>query len=250
MTQEKEAEVTTQEEVTQAPEVIDETKQQITELKTQLEAAKREAKSHQEYGRKQKEELDRQRGLDTKVSRLEDKFKVATDMLADLLDRESNEEEVEDRPKGRRSDAYREKLKQPDTEAQERERQRLVSLASDLDSKLRSIGMEMDKSPETKLAYALWRAGDVEAATEEVNKIVESKKTEAPESKENPEELVEQKAKEMFNSFLKERGLDKVDTGTPIGGTDSWADFQNKYIAGDIPFDEYEERAQKEGKLL
>ena len=233
MVMEKEAEVT---EVTQAIEPsLDELKQKMVGLETELESAKKEAKSHQEYGRKQREELERQRGLDEKVSRLEDTQKVVAEMLADLIDRNADTEE-EEKPKQRRSDAYRTKIDETQGQEQKRVTQRVREMALEADRLLKSVGFDMETSPEALKSYNLFLLGKPESGLEEVKRMVESKKTEAAKPKETPEQIGERLAKEMFNKMLKDKGLDVVDDGVPSSGSARFEEVRDKYIEnpGDV----------------
>ncbi len=96
MTQEKQAEAAV--EVAQAtPEkpkepTLEELQGTLKTLTGQLEEAQKTSKSHQEYGRKTREELAKPRGIDRKLTRFEQRLEVATDMRADLLDK--NEDKI------------------------------------------------------------------------------------------------------------------------------------------------------------
>ena len=232
MTQEKQAEATP--EVAQAspdPKVI-ELESKVATLTTQVEDAKREAKSHQEYGRKTKEELDKQRGLDGKVTRLEQRLEVATDMIADLLDR--NEEAVEETQPKRRSETYRSRLAEGDRETKETQDQSFKRMALEADGLLKSIGLKMKDSPETMTAYVNFLEGNPDAGLEEVKKIVADKQVKT-EVKVEPQIDIQKAITDGVQAELKRRGLLDSDTGSPSGGMGgsvekAYEDYRNGVI--------------------
>ena len=99
--------------------------------------------------------------------------------------------------------------------------------------------MEFDKSPELKVAYLHWKAGDFEEAREEVKKVV-SNKTEAvnvePEDK-RIERLVEEKLKVR----MAEKGILDAETGRPAGGGRV---FTRKQLEDMTPAEYKEHRAE------
>ena len=220
----------------------------IAKLTAGIEEAKREAKSHQEYGRKTKEELDRQRGLDTKVSGLETRLEIVTEMMADLMDR--GDVEQEEQPKKSRSQEYLARLKsQPQVDVgKQREIEQFRDAAIEADRLVKSVGLEMDKSSETRIAYLLFETGHYEAGLEEVKRLVESKK---PKETQETEADIEAKIEKGIRAKLLKDYPDfyKSDSGEPSGIGSSFVEFEQKYIQGKVSVAEYEKRARAEGKL-
>lgn len=242
MVQEKNAEaVEAQAEVVE-PKVpaVEELTSQIATLNTELEAAKREAKSHQEYGRKTKEELDRQRGLDTKVSGLETRLQVVADMIASIMD--AGAEEEPEQPKKRRSEEYLARLNKEvkEVDPKQEDMRRAVVEADGL---IKSVGLEMDKSPETRMAYLLFRVGDYEAGLEEVRKVVEAKKPVQTEAK---KEDFDKAVQDAARNLLKEQGLLVSDEGGPSAGSASFREAERKYAAGEMSTEAYRKIREKE----
>ena len=139
-------------EPTQATESVEDLRAKIADLEAEVSSAKSEAKAHQEYGRKIKAELDKQRGLEDRISQIEDNLRVSTDMLADLIDR--NEEDLETpRSKGRKSEEYTSRIRESEKKRDEEVQREFYRLANEADKLLSSVGLQMDKSPETAAAY-------------------------------------------------------------------------------------------------
>jgi len=215
MVEEKGAEAVKAQEAAQAPEpTMDELRTRISQLEGDVETAKGEAKAHQKFGEKTRAELERQRGLDDKVSKMENRLTIVTDMLAETLDRTSIEESIEEKPQKRRSDEYLSRLERTNAEKAEADRQSeqayFQKKAAEADTLLRAAGLEMDKSPETKDAYIQFLLGNPDVGLEEVRRVVSSR-TEA--KKPDAEEAVEERARKM----LEERGQLDTDTGSPSG---------------------------------
>ena len=251
----EEAEVTPAEtaeaEVTQAP-TVETLQSEIAKLTGQVEEAKREAKAHQEYGRKTKEELDRQKQLGERVEAISDRLDVTTQMLADLVDRGGEEElETPRAPAKRRSEDYLSRLKDSETKRKESEQQKWARLANEADGLLKPIGLEMDKSPETRDAYIKFLRYEPEAGLEEVRRIVEQKKAEAnpKEPSETEAEKIDRLAEEKARRMLEEKGLLQTELSVPSAGSASFQEFEKRFNKGEIPLPVYMERARKEGKI-
>ena len=197
----------------QAPEA-DTLRTQIGQLEKDLESAKGEAKAHQKYGEKTKGELDKQRGLEDKIDRIEGRMTVVTEMLAETMDRDSDE--IEEQPKKRRSEEYLSRIDRAADSTKQTRKQAVeaefAQVAREADALLKVAGLEMDKSPEAKDAYIQFLLGNPEAGLEEVRRIVGSK-TEAKQDV-DMDVLVEEKARKI----LEESGQLKTDTITPVGG--------------------------------
>ncbi len=211
----------------------------LANARKEAEAARREAKSHQEYGRKQHEELEKQRGLDTKVSGLETRLEVVTEMLADIVDRGEQEDVAQ--PKRRKSEEYLARIKpapvvNPQVEA-------FNQAMSEADGLIKSVGLEMDKSPELEKAYLWFSVYNGQKGLEETKKVVEAKKAEAtkvepkvePKTEAKKVELSDEEKEKIAREYMIKHDLLKSDTGLPSGGSDSDAEFKKKWGSGELP---------------
>jgi len=215
------AEEVAQAEVVATPLVlsVEELQKQIEAVKVEAEAAKREAKAHQEYGRKTKEQLDKQQGLDARLAQQQSEIKVLTDMVAALLDKDDIPDEVEV-PKKRRSEEFTSRIAQPPQNTE------FMALAVEADGLAKSIGLKMDSSPELRDAYRMFRVGmstgfvlsDAQDALEEVKKVVGSKGTHGETEAQKAERIKNEKAA-LRAEVLREMGLDASDTGLPSGSS-------------------------------
>lgn len=229
MPEEEKAEVVV--DTTQAKEVpetltVEQLQAMVKNLTADLEATRKEAKSHQEFGRKQQGELNKQRGMETKISGLETRLDVIAEMLANVMDRDEGIEEAE-QPKKRRSQEYLGRLKETRAELNSRQaeidprQQEFVHIAEEADRLAKSVGLDMEHSPELKDAFRLFRGGiassfnlvDAQDALDEVQKVVAKKQT-PTEAKVDIEKLIEERAQKM----LKDKGLLVTDTGSLSSG--------------------------------
>ncbi len=200
---------------------IEELTGKVTQLGADLEAARKEAKSHQEYGRKQHEELEKQKRLDTEVSTLKSQLQVQTEMIAAIMDKEGEVEETPEVPKKRRSEEYLARIKQPPIVNPQQEA--FMKVAEEADGLVKSAGLDMEKSPELKEAYRLFRVGmtsgyyigDAQDGLEEIKKVVE-KITQTPKT-EAKKELSESEEEEIARKYMEKKGLLKSDTSLPSG---------------------------------
>ncbi len=198
-------------------ELVSKSKQLETDLataKSEADTAKREAKSHQEYGRKQHEELEKQKKLDAEVSLLKTQLQVQTEMIAALMDKEG-ETEDEVVPKKRRSEEYLAKLK--GTPAVDPQVEARNQAAEEADELAKSVGLKMDESPELEKALMWFSMWNYKKGLEETKKVVEAKKVETPKTEAKVEPSDEDKEK-IALEYMKAKGLLKSDTGLPSGG--------------------------------
>jgi len=237
---------------------VEELTSKAKQLEADLEAAKREAKSHQEYGRKQHEELEKQRGLDAKVSGLESRLQVQTEMIAALMDRGEEEGEETPAPKKRRSEEYLARIKQAPVANPQQEA--FMKVAEEADGLIKSAGLDMEKSPELKEAYRKFRIGiasgfyigDAQDGLEEIKKVVEAKKPTEVKTEAEKRVISEEEKRGIIQEYMEKEGLLKSDTGMPSGAGDGiptdMAAFQ-KWIA-DIPQEEYEKKYASKVKQM
>jgi len=230
MAEKEVAEATTEEVevVAQAVENLDDLKSKIAQLETDLTGAKTEARSHQAYGRQQKEALDKQRGLDNRIAQLEETLRVVTDMQAEILDK-GGEEEVE-KPQQRRSDFYKERLNEFPKKSREQENLRFQGLANEADGLLKAIGLTMDKSPETKDAYIMFLLGNPDGGLEEVKRIQRERTEAVKKPSESEEERIERLAEEKYHSKLKGGGYLNIEEGGPSASAKRYEEVRDTYI--------------------
>jgi len=181
-------------------------KQERATLQEQLASAVSEAKGHQKRVKRNEES-------ETRLSKMESSIEVLTSMIGEVLDK--NEGEVET-PKERRSEIY---LKRLETEKRNQEQalqQETIRRLQRADAELKSVGLAMETSTETKDAYIAFLRGDTDSALEKIDEIVKAKRIEAPkvkgeDEKKNKEEI-EEKARQRIEPLL------RTDTGSPTGG--------------------------------
>lgn len=209
MTQEQE---TTEAEEAQVEEPsVAELMDKIGQLTKDIEEARTEAKSHQSFGQRTKAELDKQVGLDGKVTGIETRLQVLTEMVADIVDRDEGEE-VE-APKKRRSEEYLSRIPNPvnlAAEARKVSEAKFLATAREADGLAKNAGYEMATSPEMERAYLLFRAGDADRGLEEVKKVLGTK-TEA-----DPEQY-QKDVEEAGRKYAEGKGWLKSDNGAPSG---------------------------------
>jgi len=204
-----------------------------------------EAKAHQRNVTKKSDEISK---FDQRFEALDKRFEVMTSMLADVVDRDS--ENIEETPKKRRSEEYLSRLptrEQQEQEKQTKERDAFMKIAQEAEKLAKTAGLEMDKSPELKDAYIDFLRGNSEAGLEEVKKVV-SQKTEA--NKEPDEDAINKIVEERLRKAMEEKGLLDVETGGPSAASDDWKEIRAKYAAGEISHEQYEKEGEKRGKRL
>ena len=193
-------------------------KTQLAEAQAKLEEAQRESKSHQEFGRKTKQELDRQRNLESEVASLKEELRGAVAELMEVIESRS-EVDTEERPRKRKSEEYRERHKEPEITP---EQQRFMILGQEADKVLKDAGLQITDA-EAFGVYDLFRANHADAGLREAIRIAEQKKTEATRKTQESEAEKDTKRKqdieEAARKLLEERGVLKTDTGTPMGSS-------------------------------
>ena len=211
----------------QAQPTVEELQGQLNTVTTERDAAKEEALAHQQNVSKKAGELAKREAQESKISGLEENVKVLTDMVADLVDRGDDEVET---PKRRKSEEYLKQLKPNDTANVELSRK-----ATEADKLARSVGLEVDKSPELRQAYILFRVGDADAGLEEIQRIVDSKKAEAAKPKEVKfADLSSDDQERIKREDWDGKGLTRQDKQSPTGGT-SDTDFIERMTSGALP---------------
>ncbi len=173
--------------------------EKIQALETQLASALTEAKGHQKRAEKNRSEGSRLESLESRIETL-------TSMTAEVLDKEADYSE----DKKRKSDVYLDRLKGEDE-------QRRLRVGQSLDRRLKDVGLVMQDSEETQRAWNKWLTGDVEGCSEEVDRVIETRKTEASKLKETEKSSIEEQVEERVRQKMEEKGLLGTDTGGPQG---------------------------------
>jgi len=211
--------------------------QKLSELEIELEATRKEAKTHQANVSKKADELAKRQATDSRIEGMESKVDVLTAMMADLLDGESDEE----RPK-KKSEDYLKRLQQTD-EANKKQRTATLegnwnAIANEADQLIKAAGLDMMDSPELTKAHNLFlRAGysynltEAQKGLDEVKKVVGEKKV----PKESDEERINKLADEKARKMLEDKGLLTTETGGPSGGAGSDEKFMKDFANGNIP---------------
>ncbi len=216
--------------------------QERDNLASERDASREEAKKHQSNLSKKAEELSRKQAAETNLSNLSSKVDILANMMAEVVD--SRENYDEEQPKRRRSTDYLSKLSELNKPTPDASQQEYNALAQEADDIIRTAGLEMNKSPELRQAYLLFRVGDAQAGLEETRKVVEVKKIEAAKVPDR-KELTEDEEAEIARKYLEKKGTLKTETGGPSTG---FADFKAKekaYGRGEIPYTEYSEARKK-----
>jgi len=209
----------------------------VSQLEVDLEAARREAKSAQKFVGETQKELAVQRGREDKISGLENRLQVVTEMMADLMDR--GEEEPLEPSKKRRSEEYITRLKDTDTkqdkESQENARRQFTDTLMAYQKRTEALKLD-EESEEYLEIQSLATRGDFKLADTKLKKMEklqsEPKETEA-ERKERYDKEVEEKALEILRE--KYPGVLVSDTSVPSGATGSDTEFVKKFGLGELP---------------
>jgi len=192
---------------------LDEIQTKLNSTIAELENVKKERDAQTKSASKQAAEAKRARNLQSQVDILTAKLDANMQMVADIIDRDSEDGK-------RRSENYlttvREKEQKVNEQSLQEKQQEIQFIANDIISLTTKAGMEFDKSPELKVAYLHWKAGDFEEAREEVKKVV-SNKTEAV-NVEPEDKRIERMVAERIKAAMEERGLLDTETGKPAGG--------------------------------
>ena len=213
-------------------------------LQRQVADAVAEAKGHQKRAKRNEES-------ETRLSKMESNIEVLTSMIGEVLDKEPGELES---PKERRSEIYLKRLETEKKNQEQASQQETIRRLQRADAELKSVGLAMETSVETKDAYIAFLRGDTDIALDKIDEIVKAKKIEAQKVK---SEETAQKTKEEVEELARQRiePLLKTDTGSPAGGGGKmfttkevsamdWREYRKN-------FPSYEEllRAVKEGRV-
>ena len=227
----------------------------IDQLTKDVETAKHEALKHQQTASKHAERAAKQEDALSGVAKLETQLAVNTEMLAEILD--SREVEgFEDKPKKRRSEDFLERLKKSQEQVQESQNKTVQEKVWEADKLIKSVGLDMEKSPELHKAFVAFVHQDVDGMMEEVQKVVDAKKTEATKATETDEQVRTRLKFELLKdeSFRREV-LESLNlTKEKVVPSTSGRVFTRKEIAV-MPMDEFEkikpeaDKACREGKI-
>lgn len=210
---ETEIAVSSKEEV--APENADALKSELEQAKQELQRLSEEAKAHQRNVSKKDVELQREKEYREAISQ---KIDILAAGIAELMDtRSSDEEEIDQKPRKRRSEEYLEKLKEADTAKVNSGQEYMLKKAREADALLGSVGLKMRESPETLSPYIKFMEGNIEDAMDEIRDLVSRKKAETTEPKETEEQLRARLRKEVEREILEKRGELDAEDGQPAG---------------------------------
>jgi len=194
--------------------------QRVVSLQKQLDEWQTTAKSHQKATEKEKAEVQRLQAQVTSVEAMRQRLEVLTQMVADMMDTTSSEE-IEDKPKQRRSEQYLKRLDEATKKtqeeamtAQQREHQRIINevVAQLQTANLQIAAMDSEEFIKAKLKFL---EGKPSEGLEEVKRIVQAKTEAKP--KETDEEKFERMYNERRKKEMKEKGELGAETGQPAG---------------------------------
>ncbi len=228
----------------------DETKDQLSEVTTQIETltkerdkAREESKAHQRNVSKREDLL---RGYDDKLESLTSKHDILTTMVADIMDRG---EDVEEAPSKKRSAEYLSKITEGETKRTEDKRKAeediFVKAAQEADTLAQKAGLTIDESPELLKAYNFFLKGNHGKGLEEIRKVVDSKQEVKP-----GEEDIQKRIDEGVRKAMEEKGVLDVETGGPTAGSDDWGQVMEDYQEGKVTHEKFAEEAKKRGKRI
>ena len=88
--------------------------------------------------------------------------------------------------------------------------------------------------------------GNFPLAKKKVKEVIGSKSSKDTDPKDT--ETLEEKAEKRAQEILREKGSFRAESATPSGRAGSFQEFEEKFLKGLIPLEEYTNRARKEGK--
>lgn len=233
------AEVQTQ--VTQAQEEgvpaqdLEQLKGKLESLQSQLTKAQEEAKAHQKNVSKKDSELQKLQAREARLDAIESKVGLIADGIADLMDRESSVDALEDKPQKRKSEEFRGKFEQTGQQAKQQAEQATRAqhqqVVDEVLKQLKSVGLDTTAMETEEFARAenLFLKGKAEEGLEEVKRIVMAKtEVKKVEPKESQEDLIKRIREEERKKLLIERGELDAETGQPKGATLGDKEFINQ----------------------
>jgi len=223
---------------------LEDVQKELELTKAELGKAKALASEHERNVTRKANELQKRQDLEGRIDSLTKKVETQIAMLADVMDRESYEEE-EPKPKQRRSEQYLARLKEDEdkrnksTEATEEQRVNFV--AGEIIRLTTPNNMQLDESPELMKAHNLWLTGKFDEALQEVKRVVQPKET----PKESEDELKARLKEEARKELLAERG--ELDTVTVLssGAGGSFQDITARYIKGEVSDEDFSKAREK-----
>ena len=195
---------------------------ELEKIQKELTEAREEAKAHQRNVTKKEQELQQYKKSDEKISGLEDKIEIITQMIADVMDKDSSLED-EEKPRKRRSEEYLAKIAEKDTERKKQVKQatdqEFYGIMSEADKLIKSVNLDMEKSLELREAYIKFLTGDIRGCAEEARRVVNTL-TEAKKVPQVIESEAEKEAKlrdKITKEIYEAKGWNISDTGSPAG---------------------------------
>ena len=187
---------------------------QLESLKKDLEKAQTESKAHQRNVSKKDEEVQKLQSRQTN-SVTKDEFTVLTQMVADLMDRDTAE--GEEAPKQRRSEQYLKKIDES-TQKQSDETKETAKRDHDLiinevlaQFTLAGIDSNLMSTPEFTTAENLFLKGKSQEGLEEVKRVIATKTEAKPTEKEIEDRIIKK--------YLTKKGDLDAETGHPTGAS-------------------------------
>tara|TARA_Y100000310_G_C20632610_1_gene789443 strand:- start:808 stop:1560 length:753 start_codon:yes stop_codon:yes gene_type:complete len=186
--------------------------------------------------------MQSQSNSNSRISAMESNIQVITDMVADVVDRADIDEG--ELPKKRRSDEYRERHQQTESETDTpniRE-QEWTRVAVEADGLAKSVGLDIASSPELSNASYMFRAWDERAGLEEVKRVVAEKKSKGTEANTDNQQSFDDKVQEEVRKKMQEKGLVETEVPSPSAASASKLEATERYIRGEITAEQAKER--------
>lgn len=222
-----------------APKSLEEVMSELEQTRQELGKWQTEAKAHQKTASKKDAEAKR---WQNEITTLRDEFKTQFELVAEMLEEQRAAPEYGEEPKQRKSYKEERAKRMGDPVARE-----ATQVANEIKAIEKELGIEFDKSKESREAYLKWMEGvnynNPSKFREALDLMKEVKETMTEaKSKETEEErinrLVEEKLQERLKAERKKRidnGELDAETGKPKGAAvddKSWLDDWN---AGRVP---------------
>jgi multidrug efflux pump subunit AcrA (membrane-fusion protein) len=224
---------------------VEKPKEEVEQLRSDLQKMEQNLKSAQGVTKKQAQDLEALRAQYEAAVSSRDTYQALIGLLSQQTGR--SEEDITQEVQNRKPDL----IKQAQAIVQQQEQQRRYAQfnqkVNEYQKKVEDLGLKpTDKT--YKHIRALVRSGDFETADEEIE-AVKAKPTTEP-VKEQKVELTEEEKEKISKEYLEKKGLLKSETGTPSAG--GGQTFTEDQIADRKFYEENREailKAYKEGKI-
>ncbi len=218
--------------------------------KTQVEAAKwkgehdKQQKAAMELGKKAKDI----QAIQSEIASMRESQELRFNVIAEAFDEQAKLHENYEEPKQektsykQRLESIKPKLPDPKIVAQVEHKK---DVAIEIVNLLKPLGLEMDKSKETRQALILFEQGYPDLALEEVKEIASKMSTKPDDREKEIAELKEKLAKYEKKEDLKQKGELKSEKGASAGSVLSFKDIEEKFTKNEISLEEYAEARKK-----